>query len=74
VPFLEVDWLANFIHDLEFAEETRNERYLRMVAGTGEGRRAVLARSVEVKHFDGGGRVTRVSRLLLAGMGGGGGG
>jgi hypothetical protein len=61
LPFVEADWLANFIHDLEFAEETRNERYLRLVVGSGEGRRAVLARSVKVKHFDAVGRVTRVS-------------
>jgi PAS domain-containing protein len=65
LPFVEADWLANFIHDLEFAEETRNERYLRLVVGSGEGRRAVLARSVKVKHFDAVGRVTRVRPTVV---------
>jgi hypothetical protein len=60
VPFVEADWLANFIHDLEFAEETRNERYLRVFVGPGQAPVGGLALSVKVKHFNAAGRVVRV--------------
>jgi hypothetical protein len=63
VPFVEVDWLANFIHDLEFVEETRNERYLRMAVHGAGGREGALVRSVKSRAFDAVGRVARVSSL-----------
>jgi hypothetical protein len=60
VPLLEADWLANFLHELELAEETRVETFVRIAVGRRQRRRPALVRSVKVKHFDAGGQVTRV--------------
>jgi hypothetical protein len=61
LPFLEADWLAYFLLDLEFVTsgETRTQLYLRSAIGRGLGRAALL-RTVKQRHFNGWGRVTRV--------------
>jgi hypothetical protein len=61
LPFLEADWLAYFLLDLEFVTsgETRTQLYLRCAIGRGLGRAALL-RTVKQRHFNGWGRVTRV--------------
>jgi hypothetical protein len=64
LPFLEADWLAYFLLDLEFVTsgETRTQLYLRSAIGRGPNRwrRGVLLRTMKQRHFDGWGRVTRV--------------
>jgi hypothetical protein len=64
VPCLDVDWLANFLHELEFPAEVRGERFVRMAVrrgpGEGAGRRGLLVRHLRVKVFDGAGTVVRV--------------
>ena len=61
VPFVQADWLANFVHDLDYADEARNERFLRMALWLGGVRRPALVHSTKVKVFDSAGRVSRVA-------------
>ena len=61
VPFVPADWLANFVHDLDFGDEPRTYRFLRMVTWAGGTRRAVLVQNTKVKVFDSSGRVSRVA-------------
>ena len=66
IPFVHTDWLANFVHDLDFAEEARNDRFIRWVVQRGPARRAVLVHNCKAKFFDAAGRVSRVSRHCAA--------
>ena len=61
VPFVPADWLANFVHDLDYGDEPRTYRFLRMVTWAGGTRRAVLVQNTKVKVFDSSGRVSRVA-------------
>ena len=61
VPFVPADWLANFVHDLDYGDEPRTYRFLRMVTRVGGTRRAVLVQNTKVKVFDSSGRVSRVA-------------
>ena len=67
VPFVEADWLANFVHDLDYGDEPRNERYIRTVWTQGGARRPYLMQNTKVKVFDSFGRVSRVPAPLHIG-------
>ena len=60
VPFVHTDWLSNLVHDLDFSEEARNDRFVRCVARRGAVRRAVLLHNSKAKFFDSAGRILRV--------------
>ena len=65
VPYVHSDWLANFVHDLDFADEDRNDRFMRWAVRRAGVRRGVLVQSSKAKFFDSAGRVSRVKNLVM---------
>jgi len=57
---VQADWLANFVYDLQFGEEARNERFLRLVVRRDGVRRPMLMCSCKAKYFSSNGLVSRV--------------